>query len=283
VGVKLSDRSDAQGGSGGFQQVAELLVGLPKIMTAVSENAPAWAEQLHTAMQSINTLKERISRELEPLKEVITHWSRIEVACKRLDGAGWLPHDTVPMQLIAEIDCNHEKLSHIIEDHYRSNWKIVKESFLRNLDFCEIDEEAKATFLEALNAHEYGLYRVPPRLLFPEIERVSRIEVHGGRINGLASQRELRKISEDLSLFDVNIPGLYTLRLYDRFVAHMYVKVEDDISVNAMSADAVPNRHAALHGLVVYATMKSSINALIMTDFVFQVVTVIKRASRVDV
>jgi hypothetical protein len=34
-----------------------------------------------------------------------------------------------------------------------------------------------------------------------------------------------------------------------------------------ISADAVPNRHAALHGYCVYDNAQSSLNALIMADY----------------
>jgi hypothetical protein len=34
-----------------------------------------------------------------------------------------------------------------------------------------------------------------------------------------------------------------------------------------VAADPVPNRHAALHGLVVYSTRQASMNALIMAEY----------------
>ncbi len=39
----------------------------------------------------------------------------------------------------------------------------------------------------------------------------------------------------------------------------------------------MPNRHAALHGYVTYASARSSFNMLVMVDFVFAAVTAIKR------
>ena len=44
-----------------------------------------------------------------------------------------------------------------------------------------------------------------------------------------------------------------------------------------MEADAVPNRHAAVHGLVVYRSFKNSLNTLFMTDYVFQIVNAVKK------
>ena len=38
----------------------------------------------------------------------------------------------------------------------------------------------------------------------------------------------------------------------------------------------MPNRHATVHGLVTYRTMQSSLNALIMTEFMYQVIPAVK-------
>jgi len=44
-----------------------------------------------------------------------------------------------------------------------------------------------------------------------------------------------------------------------------------------MEADPVPNRHAALHGIIVYRSFKNSLNAIFMTDYIFQVVDAVKK------
>ena len=41
--------------------------------------------------------------------------------------------------------------------------------------------------------------------------------------------------------------------------------------------EPVPNRHAAVHGLAVYSSMQSSLNAIFMADFIFQAIGVLKR------
>ena len=52
-----------------------------------------------------------------------------------------------------------------------------------------VDDEAKTTFGEALNAHEAGFYRSVCRVLMPEIERVSRVELHGDRLERITPSR----------------------------------------------------------------------------------------------
>jgi hypothetical protein len=47
----------------------------------------------------------------------------------------------------------------------------------------------------------------------------------------------------------------------------------------AVADDPVPNRHAALHGLLPYAAQKHSMNMLIVADFLFQVICTVKRSA----
>ena len=52
----------------------------------------------------------------------------------------------------------------------------------------------------------------------------------------------------------------------------MYEQVEDKREKREKFArDPVPNRHAAMHGLVSYSTHKHSMNMLILTDYVFEI------------
>lgn len=194
---------------------------------------------------------------------------------RRLNDLGWLPHRTAPW---AEIDAaNDLDIPAILDRHYQDNWPNVRRLFEQHLDTYEIDDEAKATFREALAAHEAGLYRATTRTLFPEIERVSRIELHDGAHRSFASQKELQKWLRRLSPRDVAPAGRGGWELTKRLLKHLYEKVEAPHALAAMAADAVPNRHASVHGLISCPTRQNSINALIMTDFVFVVICAVKR------
>ena len=59
---------------------------------------------------------------------------------------------------------------------------------------------------------------------------------------------------------------------FERMADHLYKTVCTTENVAELVNDSVPNRHAALHGLVSYRTMKSSLNALIMTEFMFRII-----------
>jgi hypothetical protein len=58
-----------------------------------------------------------------------------------------------------------------------------------------------------------------------------------------------------------------------KLVEHLYVNVYTEEELQKVARDAVPNRHAALHGLVPYKTFQNSMNVLIMGDFMFQVIS----------
>jgi hypothetical protein len=49
-----------------------------------------------------------------------------------------------------------------------------------------------------------------------------------------------------------------------------------------MIASPVPNRHVALHGHASYATLQSSINAIIMCDYILRAISILKRRARED-
>ena len=131
-----------------------------------------------------------------------------------------------------------------------------------------IDDEARATFREALSAHEAGHYRCVCRVLFPEIERM----IGAGRVG-------LKQMLEELT--GTGDPASFAFRerfgyvLFGRLVNHAYEQVNED-EREGFERDPVPNRHAAMHGLVPYSTHKHSVNMLILMDYVFRILPPIK-------
>lgn len=142
-------------------------------------------------------------------------------------------------------------------------------------DAYRLDEEAKATFHEALEAHEAGLYRSVCRLLFPEIERVARREMHGDKVSRITNQRALRDLAARLPISVVIPSGFHGWKLFDRFSNHLYEDVSNEEVRRRLASDPVPNRHAAMHGLVVYSTMQNSLNAIFIAEYFFQLISVL--------
>lgn len=210
---------------------------------------------------------------------------------KRIEASGWLPHYTTPFAMIDD-DMAATEISTVIEQHYHENWDGVETAFLERLQACGVDDEAKATFKEALTSHRYGLYRSVPRTLFPEIERVACIELYDGsrkyRKEGTKSGKPLETGITSLPDFAETVGRLpvsnvltvdYGFALYLKLESHLYKTVKRPDEIAKAAADAVPNRHASLHGIVSYNTMQNSMNALIMTDFIFHLIGQIKMLS----
>lgn len=196
----------------------------------------------------------------------------------RLSELGWLPHSSTPWRIIEKLP--ETEVSAAMARFCCESWSAIRRFFEESIDRCEVDSEAKATFREALEAHEIGLYRTVPRTLFPEIERVSRIEFPDAPPRSFASQRELRAWLGHLLPRDVAPPGMVGWELSKRLMKQLYKNAEDSMSLDAMRLDPVPNRHAAIHGLISYSTLQSSFNALVMTDFAFQVICIVKERRR---
>ncbi len=198
-----------------------------------------------------------------------------EAHCKRLEVAGWLPHPASPWHLLDDEDLCGEELNKAIEAYYRENWPAVKISISEAIAGYTIDAEAKATFGEALSAHEAGLHRCVARTLFPEIERVSRTKLHGGAMDKIASQPKLQEAISNLYPSDIARDGISGMRLYNKLIDHLYVSMPTPERVEAIAAEPVPNRHAAVHGYVAYNTLRHSMNALIIAEYLFHAITVI--------
>jgi hypothetical protein len=147
---------------------------------------------------------------------------------------------------------------------------------LEDLDGYDIDDEAKATFKEALEVHGNGHYRASCRLLFPEIERVSRAEIYEGELEGVTSQKKLAEKMGGLTPGEMGT-GLRGMSLYRKFTDHIYAPVRTEAALLTVLSDPVPNRHVALHGLSAYKTFQHSLNLIVICDFVFRAISALKR------
>jgi hypothetical protein len=215
-------------------------------------------------------------RQMEPFRELFAELAVRERQYERVYDAGWLPHHTTPLSLISEHD-DAQRIRDLLRAHYAADWEQVRACFEAELVKYDLDCEAKDCFREALDAHEGRRYRAPPKLLFPEIERVVREELYQGSVaKALTSQEELRVAAGTLTPFELGKNSVGGLRLYKKFEKHLYAHVKTPAEIARARVDPVPNRHACLHGVVVYSSMQASLNALIMTDFVFAIVNALK-------
>lgn len=243
---------------------------------------PSWALAFRNAALDITKAAGPIlelQKSIAPLAGLFSAMARTSAECQAIEDAGWLPHYTTPFDVLAGAEA--EDFDQLISTHYRVQWVEVKAAFMARLAASPLDAEAKAAFVDALAAHEAGMYRATSRILFPEIERVARKEFHG-LSKGQTSQRALKKAAENLALSDVEPGGMYAFRLFEKLFDHLYARTETPDELAEVALDPVPNRHAALHGFLPYDTAKNSINMLVMADFLFQVICALKAQRHQD-
>ncbi len=228
------------------------------------------ATQLSAVVQqlavSLGPFHERLRELSEALAPHLAKWSEFAprlAAWNRsvdaLNEVGWLPYHTAPFQLVDECGDDLDLLDRRFSEYYRTGWSEIRDDMESRLEDYHIDHEAMETFREALSAHEAGLYRCVCRVLFPEIERTIGA--------GFRSKRLMEKLTGTGDLADYAFRELFGYVLFGRLVKHVY----ESGTRESLERDPVPNRHAAMHGLVSYSTHKHSMNMLILTDYIFQI------------
>ena len=204
------------------------------------------------------------------ITEPLARQLRMEQA---LDDSGWLPHHSTPLESVKACAGDREAIQVVLRNYYCEEWEAVRRATETRLTTCSLDDEAKATFREALTAHEAGLYRSVCRLLFPEIERVARKELRGDSLEkDLSGQPPLHELARNLPVSVARRAGFLGLHLCRRLSSHLYKSVWDDDTRQRFAEDPVPNRHAVVHGLVEYSSMQNSLNAIFMTEFLFSTI-----------
>ena len=235
-------------------------------------NPPAWLSQIHDAAAEITAA---IARSIEAVVPMLGAWRHATQRTEQIEAAGWLAHYTTPWAEIDAVLDDPAQVSSVLERHYSDNWRAVRREFTNRLRFYDVDDEAKSLFREALSTHRRGHYRSCIRALFPEIERLVRLELPPVTRRG--PDQALMAAAEELDVTQTEPGGWYAAQLFEKLETQLYAQVRTDDEVAAAAAFSVPARHGATHGRVVYSSMRHSINALIMADYVFQVISAIKR------
>lgn len=271
------DRNEALGQPLKLPNIDFSHLALPKLAAPLIANIEAWQR----AMQPLVELGERIKRTMEeataPLAGKFDRIRREDRMCERLEALGWLPHDTSPFGLVEEDSEDQAALDAAIEAYFSEEWSVIAAKLIAGIEECDIDDEAKASFAEAVAAHGAGFHRCAPRLLFPEIERVSRKEIHGGALDKMASQHQLVEAISRLTPGEMSSSGVSGLRFYRKLTEHLYRHMKDDTAVAVAAGDPVPNRHAAVHGIVIYNSAKSSLNSIFVADYLLRAISTIKQ------
>lgn len=225
---------------------------------------------------TVRSLFDRIQEWLGENSEEITKIIRSVHRYVIFSDSGWFLHYTTPIDLISD-DATSSNITPIMAAYYRDNWPEVAAAFRTQLALMDVDEEAKATFEEALEAHGAGLYRCAVRVLFPEIERLARNELLNGSLGRITSLLEVRRAAGALGTSELHLFGDQSV--FGQFVVmseHLYAEVRSPDRLEELSNSPIPNRHAALHGLISYNSLQSSLAGLIMAEFMFKAISIIK-------
>ena len=221
--------------------IQQLAVPLGPVYERLRELSEAWAPHLANWAELAPRLAE---------------WNR---TVDTLNEVGWLPYHSAPIHQVDECGDDLELLDTRFSEYYRNGWREIREDMESRLAHYHIDDEARETFHEALAAHEAELYRCVCRVLFPEIERMIGA--------GFRSKPLLEKLTGKGDLADYAFREPFGYVLFGRLVKHVYESGRRE----KFERDPVPNRQAAMHGLVSYSTHKHSMNMLILTDYIFQI------------
>jgi hypothetical protein len=250
---------------------------LDQLGSAMKKAADDWARAMEPTSELLRQAAEGYRQSLDQLREAFRPFVEHAAKLETVAAAGWLPHQTMPFSAIHSGDAP-EAVGILIEEHYRTQWAEAELDLSAQVAALRIDDEAKATFEEALTAHKHGLFRVAPRLLFPELERVSRKELKIPPNEPNVSQRLLRESGWHLPAGLVAPVGFDALRFMEALSEGLYATVQSEDEIQAAKLSPVPNRHAAIHGRVSYATSQTSLNMIFMAAFMFELITVLARA-----
>ena len=141
-----------------------------------------------------------------------------------------------------------------------------------NLSAYSVDGETKAAFLEALDAHEQGLHRSVCRNLMTEVEHVVRIHLYGGKVGSFSVKKQIGDAFGILPVsmlpdLKVGFVGYFCLQ------DHLYSQINNEVDRSRFIDHQIPNRHAAIHGLLTYPTVQNSLNSIFVADYVMQLVS----------
>ena len=145
-----------------------------------------------------------------------------------LDEAGWLPHHSMPFEIMEECAGDLDAVYELLCRHYEKRWSDVCQDIEARLAEYDIDDEAKATFVEAINAHKAGFYGIVYRVLMLEIERVSRVELYECKLKGISRLPLLRELVGQLPITAVEPGGFLALNLFRRLSEQLYKDVWEE-------------------------------------------------------
>ena len=251
------------------QQTVSSLQQLVQSVVAGAEKLLSWVrkvisdEQFQQAMRAIAAGVERM-----------TYWEWVEKACAH---SGFLPYRTVPFdEFYRENKDNYDLFSSRVSEYYEDHEEDILqniESYLKTLK--DVDVDRKATIQEAIMNHRDGRFRLTTRALLPDIERIILEDWMGNEKEKVQSLGEgmLHEVINKKNLEDFAPDNIYDLRLFGYLINVLY---KNGSKRKEFQGENFPNRHAALHGWILYSTREDSLNIIIFADYILRLVPLFK-------
>ena len=277
----------------GDSELVRFLTTLSRVVEEFGKVVTPYLEVVEQFGKAVTPFVEAVTSHLEPVARTMHAMAERQRISDLMVEAGWLHHQTTPLGLFADPEVGAQEVCDKLNEYYEENWISLRVAIESQFNDYDVDDEAKATVREAIDAHGYGLYRSVCRLLFPEIERVLRTEIlkrttgqvsYKILIEGLIEGRSLHELLpggwydfDYLSHLMMSLKGSSESVLADRIFGLFTHVNESDLP--RLERDPVPNRHAAMHGYVSYSSPQNSLNAIFVADYFFRLVSSLKNAA----
>ena len=221
--------------------------------TALAMIARAIRQELPQLTQALRVLAQTV----EPIVKPIVIWFGVyEMVTQITEKTGWLPHRSVPIErYLGEHGSDVDKVIAAASSHYENNEESILSAIESQLQTYSVNDESKETLREAIAAHRHALYRCSCRVLLPEIERVLREDWLGITHVATVNQKEITAAIAEGYLEDFVRRSPEDLVLFKYLKSHLFETVHD-YNREQIIHDPVPNRHAASHGWIPYASAK---------------------------
>ena len=239
------------------------------LMQRLSDTFERWEAILQPFLQELEPVFEGLAKLAEATAPHIQKFVRYHKIVEKFEAIGWLPYHLAPVDYVEHYEGDFVHLERKVSEYYLTQWTSIRADMESRFSDYHIDDEARDTFREALSAHEHKHYRCVCRVLFPELERMIRLNLFND-VGRIRTSEMLGKLTDERPLEDFISQEAFGLVLFGRLVKHLYEEVNDK-ERSRFEQIFVPNRHAAMHGLVSYSTHKHSMNMIIMADYIFRI------------
>lgn len=258
------------------------------LSSVLTDLSGVWTKQAREITETFRALREKHAADVTKIRDAFTainaNWQPFFAEFRKHQQAkevlretsGLLPHATTPWEQFSEDD--PAQFGPAVVDFYKESWDGVEERFRLDLEEYDVSDEAKRAMYDALTCHRHELFRSVVLTLLPYVEMEFRKAFDIGVGGNAASLQELRKLVWEVPA-GIVLSQSAPMDLLEILDAHLYEQVKTADVLSRFQNDQIPNRHAAIHGLIEYSSQQNSLNTLIVADYVFFIISQLRKHS----